>query len=138
MHIKHLPRAAEIQQQINYHRENIGMARRMPLTYSGWQEGEGTAFAHQALQMTAEKMHDILVAGIVADAEARIKELTEELDLLGVKMDDTPPPIAPVEPRFVVVDEPEALPVMPRRQVVKPRPIAARRLKKVNGSRPHV
>ena len=118
------------------------MARRIPLTFTGWQEGEGTAFAHEALQMTAEKLHEIVVAGIIADAEKRIADLREELERLGVTTEDVPPAIAPVQPRFMVISEeadvlePAPLPVLPKRQPVKARPIAAR--KKVNGSRHHV
>lgn len=102
-HEKHLSRAVEIQNWIAYHTANIEAARRMPLTTTAWEvEKDVFQFAHIQLQMTEAKLHQILVDGIIADAEQQIAELRDELARMGVAMGEVQPAPAP---RFVVVSD---------------------------------
>lgn len=103
-HEKHLQRAVEIQHWIAYHQNNIAAAQRMPLTATAWEVSEGVfQFAHLELLMTEAKLHDILVAGVIADAERQIAELRDELKRLGVAMGDAVEPVP--APRFAIVRE---------------------------------
>ncbi len=135
-HEKHLTRAVEIQNWIAYHAANIEAARRMPLTATAWEvETDVFQFAHIQLQMTEAKLHQILVDGIIADAEAQIAELRDELARMGVAMGEAQPVPAP---RFVVVsdrnDPPQHIPVtvLPP---IKPSATVTRMRKAVSGKR---
>jgi len=102
-HEKHLTRAVEIQNWIAYHAANIEAARRMPLTATAWEvETDVFQFAHIQLQMTEAKLHQILVDGIIADAEAQIAELRDELARMGVAMGEVQP-LPSSAPRFTIV-----------------------------------
>lgn len=134
-HEKHLARAVEIQQWIAFHQNNIEVARRMPLTHSAWEDSDGQfTFAHEALHLAPAALHGILVAGVVADAEAQITALRDELQRLGVTMGgegNTP------APRFVVLDqtpEPVTLPILAVK-TARPKAVVKRMKKIVNGAR---
>ena len=102
-HEKHLQRAVEIQHWIAYHTANIETARRMPITATAWEvEKDVFQFAHIQLQMTEEKLHQILVDGIIADAEKQIADLRDELARMGVAMGEAQPSPASA-PRFTIV-----------------------------------
>lgn len=104
-HEKHLQRAVEIQHWIAYHQNNIATAQRMPLTATAWEVSEGVfQFAHLELLMTEAKLHDILVAGVIADAERQIADLRDELQRLGVSMGSAGAQPVPA-PRFAIVHE---------------------------------
>lgn len=103
-HEKHLQRAVEIQHWIAYHQNNIATAQRMPLTATAWEVQENVfQFAHLELQMSEDKLHQILVAGVIADAERQIAELRDELKRLGVAMDGAVEAVP--QPRFAIVRE---------------------------------
>jgi hypothetical protein len=104
-HERHLQRAVEIQHWIAYHQNNIEVARRLPLTQAIWEEEGGhIGFAHMALNMSEAKLHEILVAGVIADAERQIADLRDELQRLGVSMGSASPQPVPA-PRFAIVHE---------------------------------
>lgn len=135
---KDLPRAVAIHQWIAYHTANIETARRMPVTATAWEaEKDVFQFAHIQLQMTEEKLHQILVDGVIADAEKQIADLRDELIQMGISMgDDHPLPAS--APRFVVVsdrdDPPQQIPVtvLPP---IKPSATVTRMRKAVAGKR---
>jgi hypothetical protein len=114
-HEKHLQRAVEIQHWIDYHQLNIEQARVLPPTFTGWEEEDRAVYVHDALNMAPEKLHDIIKTSIIADAEAQITELRDELRRMGVSMEGFAAPQPVPTPRFVVVSdhtpEPQSVPV---------------------------
>ena len=105
MHTKYLKRATLLQQWLDHHQETIRLAHQMPMTQTVWGDSVGTVVdACNFLRVHPSTLHELIVSGVIADAERQIAEINEELALYGVT-DKTASSAGPVPALpFVVIE----------------------------------
>lgn len=123
VHEKNLPEILNVSTALQYWQDVIDRVQKLPLVHGMWTEGEGegakTHFANEALMMTPQEFHGLMVAGVIAHATGQIADLRVKLSRLGVSTDPAPIALTPPANVFKLTDQTKpgaAVPPVPVRK----------------------
>ena len=109
VHEKNLPEIINTSTAVQYWHDVIDRVQKLPLVHGMWAERQGeeekTCFAHEALMMTPQEFHGLMVAGVIAHATHQIADLRVKLNRLGVRTDDPPIALTPPPDVFKLTDQ---------------------------------
>lgn len=126
VHEKNLPEIINVSTALQYWQDVIARVQTLPLVHGMWTEGEGegakTCFANEALMMTPQEFHGLMVAGVITHATKQIADLRVKLNRMGVSTDNLPVALTPPADVLKLTDQ-----TVPGASAVPPVPVRKKR-----------